>query len=296
VPKILVVDDSLTQLTLLAGMLQERGNTVMTANDGQEAVECLGKELPDLVVTDMQMPNVNGVELIKQMHSTCPLVPTILVTAFGSEELAAEALGTGAANYIAKDHIGSVLPEAAARVIRFAQANAECLDLKGALTRRSFDFTIDCLIERVEPLTCLLIRMLASMNVLHSSDRIRICEAIHYLLFYSIIHGNLEHPISDAPMSNAEAIALVSEKQSDPNTKHLTERVVQLQIDVDQRAARFTVSHDGQNDGLLRAPLPGTPESFVSERGRGMMLMTSVMDEVRIDPSTFDVTLVKYLK
>ncbi|MCA9140598.1 MAG: response regulator [Planctomycetales bacterium] len=294
-PSILVVDDSATQIALINKVLLLEGYTVSTASDGVEALQRLRESTPDLVVTDMQMPEMNGVELIRQMRNQCPLVPAVLITAFGNEDLAAEALGVGAANYISKEHLGILLPDIVDRIVTFAEANAQSLDLKGALTRTSFEFMIDCSVERITPLVSLLVRLLASMNVLHTGDRIRIAEALNYVIFHSIIHGNLEVPVPSVPLAVEEAIALVEERQRDLSTASLTDRFVRLQLDVTDREARFVVSHQGAGPSICHAPLPGTPESFSDERGRGMLLMTSVMNEVFIHPVTNEMTLVKYI-
>jgi CheY-like chemotaxis protein len=243
----------------------------------------------------MEMPEMNGLELIRKMREVCPLVPAVLVTAFGNEHLAAEALGVGAANYISKEHIGVLLPDILQRILMFTEANAESLDLKGTLDRSSFDFLLDCSIERITPLVCLQLRLLAAMNVLHTGERIRIAEALNYLLFYSIVHGNLEVPVDATPISIERAIAMVQSKRDDEATRRMSERNVTMRLEVTDRQARYAVTHQGNGQSIHHAPLPGTPQSFADERGRGMLLLTSVMNEVFIDPYTYDVTMVKYI-
>lgn len=294
-PNVLVVDDSATQATQIAAILKHRGADVRTAGNGVEALAALQEQLPDVVVTDMQMPELNGVELIRKMQSDFPLVPSILVTAFGSEGLAAEALGVGAANYISKEHLQILLPEMVRRVADYERANSDSLFLKGSLNRRAFDFILDCSIERIAPLTSLLIRLLAAMNVLHTGDRIRIAEALHYLLFHSIVYENLEHPVDTSPISLDDAIRLVESKRGDEATRELAERNVSLNLEINDREARFVVTHEGSGESLHHAPLPGTPQSYSDERGRGMLLLTSVMDEVFLDKAGGCVTLVKYI-
>ncbi len=292
-PDILVVDDSPTQATLMASVLRHRGANVETAVNGVEACDRLGKFVPDLVVTDMQMPEMNGVELIRKMRTAHPLVPAVLVTAYGNEHLASEALGEGAANYIAKEHVAVLLPDMAQRIAQFGKANAESLGLKGALTRKSLEFVLDCSIERITPLASLLVRLLATMNVLHTGDRIRIAEAVHYLIFHAVVHGNLGHPVQPLPIGIEAAEALVEEKRND--TECDLDRNVVIRLDVDHRRVKLSINHEGEGQTFRHAPLPGTPESFSDERSRGMLLMTSVMDEVFIDPSGRGVRLVKYL-
>ena len=295
VTKILVVDDSPTQLLLMTGALQSEDAEVLRATNGVEALQVIKDQSPDLVVTDMQMPEMNGVDLIREMRKACPLTPSILVTAYGSEELAAEALGMGAANYIAKDHVGAMLADTARRLLRLSAANAQALNLKGALRRTRFDFAIDGVLDRIEPLASLVVQLLASMNALRSSDRVRIAETLNYVFFHSILHGNLEVPVRDTPISAQEAAELIAELEKDESAAAKLQRIVSFRMDVNDRRVRFDVSHEGSSQYIHKAPLPGTPESFVSERGRGMMLLTSVMDEVRIDANHYGLILVKFL-
>ena len=90
---ILVVDDSATDRRVAGGLLQRRaGWNIQFAVDGREALGLIADETPDVVLTDLQMPEMNGLELVEAMRQHHPLVPVILMTAQGSESIAAEAL------------------------------------------------------------------------------------------------------------------------------------------------------------------------------------------------------------
>ena len=77
------------------------------ATDGREALEVVGRIDVDLVVTDLRMPEIDGLELVKRLREEHPLVPVILMTARGSEQIAVKALAAGAASYVPKDQIKS---------------------------------------------------------------------------------------------------------------------------------------------------------------------------------------------
>src|SRR5437899_9445028 len=86
---VLVVDDSAVDRLRAEKLLaKDIGLTVRSATNGKEALEQLGRELPDIVITDMQMPEMDGLELVQEIRSKFPAVPVILMTAHGSEELA----------------------------------------------------------------------------------------------------------------------------------------------------------------------------------------------------------------
>lgn len=80
--KILVVDDDLSILRLYKEELEEEGYTVVTASTGVEALEQFEKEVPDLVSLDIQLPDVDGIKLLRQMKEKRPRLPVIMSTAY----------------------------------------------------------------------------------------------------------------------------------------------------------------------------------------------------------------------
>ena len=100
---ILVVDDSLVERVLVEGLLRKDPTyQVQLAANGRVALEVLEKESPDLVVTDLVMPEMDGLELVRTMRNRYPTIPVILMTAYGDESTAVEALESGAASYVPK--------------------------------------------------------------------------------------------------------------------------------------------------------------------------------------------------
>src|SRR5580700_4455501 len=95
----LVVDDSPTQAIELRHRLVVAGFAVRMASNGREALAAVEQELPEIVLTDLQMPEMDGLELVQQLTRRHPGLPIILLTAFGSEEIAVRALRGGAAGY-----------------------------------------------------------------------------------------------------------------------------------------------------------------------------------------------------
>src|SRR6476661_5975259 len=100
---ILVVDATAVDRFLAGSLLEEvPGWHAVYAGDGREALAYLKNAVPHLVLTDLQMPEVNGLELVEAIRHDYPFVPVILMTAHGSEEIAATALQKGAASYVPK--------------------------------------------------------------------------------------------------------------------------------------------------------------------------------------------------
>ena len=99
---ILIVDDEKNYLTILSAVLEEEGFEVLTALSGQEALEIYKTSDLDLVVTDMKMPEMDGIALLENIKQLDPDLPVMMMTAHGTIDKAVEAMQKGAYNYILK--------------------------------------------------------------------------------------------------------------------------------------------------------------------------------------------------
>jgi two-component system response regulator PilR (NtrC family) len=102
VEKILVVDDEQSLRDVLSIMLKRAGYAVTSAMDGEEAIELLNKEIFDLVITDLRMPKIDGMEVLKAVKSASPETVVLIITAFASADSAVEAMKQGAYDYLTK--------------------------------------------------------------------------------------------------------------------------------------------------------------------------------------------------
>ncbi len=100
--RILVVDDEESIREFLEIMLKKEGYEVTLAEDGARAKEMMTKRTFDMVISDLQMPNMNGLELLKFVKDTAPDTVFMMITAFGTTETAVEAMKVGAYDYITK--------------------------------------------------------------------------------------------------------------------------------------------------------------------------------------------------
>lgn len=102
VEKILIVDDERSMRDVLSIMLKRAGYEVTVAADGDEAIEQIGKEPFDLVITDLKMPKVGGLEVLKAAKKASSETVVLVITAFASTESAVEAMKCGAYDYLTK--------------------------------------------------------------------------------------------------------------------------------------------------------------------------------------------------
>jgi two-component system, NtrC family, response regulator PilR len=102
--RILVVDDEKIKRVTLADDLAGEGHEVVTAADGQQAAELLDREVFDVLITDLKMPRLDGMELLKRLKANPEHedVAVILMTAYGSIPVAVEAMKLGAFDFVTK--------------------------------------------------------------------------------------------------------------------------------------------------------------------------------------------------
>jgi CheY-like chemotaxis protein len=100
--KVLVVDDDPVVGRSFDRVLSGKGYVVVTAENGQEALNRLGKEEYDLVFTDIRMPGMNGLEVAEQVKARRPWVPVVIVTGYGSDAHEARAEAAGVAGFLNK--------------------------------------------------------------------------------------------------------------------------------------------------------------------------------------------------
>ncbi|HZH03895.1 MAG TPA: sigma-54 dependent transcriptional regulator [Myxococcaceae bacterium] len=100
--KVLVIDDEANLRKVLAAQLRRNGYDVTVAEDGGQGLAEFGKNGADVVITDLAMPKVGGLEVLKQLNASAPDVPVIIITAHGTVDSAVEAIKAGAFDYITK--------------------------------------------------------------------------------------------------------------------------------------------------------------------------------------------------
>ncbi len=100
--RILFVDDDRAGREVALFNLRKAGHKVTAASDGQEGLSLFSPEKFDLVVTDVKMPGISGVDLLRRIRSLAPDVPVLVITAFGNVETAVEAMKAGAYDFIGK--------------------------------------------------------------------------------------------------------------------------------------------------------------------------------------------------
>lgn len=134
--KILIVDDDLSGREWLGIMLKKAGYDVATASGGKEALKMLNDSIYDLIISDIQMPKMSGVELLKHAKEVCPETQVIMITAYASPESRVEAINLGAYDYITKPFNNSEIKLIIKRALENKKLETENLLLKREFRER----------------------------------------------------------------------------------------------------------------------------------------------------------------
>ena len=123
---VLIVDDERGMRDFLKILLEKEGHKVITASRGKKALEILESKVVDLVISDIRMPEISGIELLETIKEKTPDLPVIMITAFASPDDAVQAMKNGAFDYISKpfnvDEIISVIRSATTKSSPHSQA------------------------------------------------------------------------------------------------------------------------------------------------------------------------------
>lgn len=294
-PVILVVDDSKTDRFLVRSLLEQEsmGWILQFAESAEEAVEKLTSEFSfavDVVVTDMMMPGMSGMELVQLIEERSPSVPVILMSGQGSESLAVDAIEAGASSYVPKKELQARL----------------CPTIKQVLMARNSERANDALLESIEDaryrfrfdndpafipaLVSLLQQMAEGMRLLTPESRTQFGVAIDEAVINAIYHGNLELPTDMLPdvrrsLRNGEAVELIESRRKE---SPFVQRGVEVQALLSTDLIEVTIRDDGS--GFDHEALAN------NKANRGITLIKSHVDEVSFNEAGNEIRLVKFRK
>ena len=274
--KLLVVDDSEFEHQVIAGLLRGmEGLHVLHASGGIAALEAIECETPDIVLTDLFMPDMDGLELVQKVHERRPGVPLILMTAFGSEEAAIQALRAGAANYLPKQDLARDLVATVRQVLDVFTVERRRRRLLQCVERRESVFEIGNEPELVGSLVQLLQEEIDGLGVLDRPARIRIRVALQEALTNALYHGNLEVG-SDLRQEDERIFFELAEGRR--LREPYRSRRIRIATHLDRHAATFVIRDEGPGFDTSRIDRPIDPEDLLRIGGRGLLLIRTFMD------------------
>jgi CheY-like chemotaxis protein len=291
--RVLVVEDSPDQARLIAGLVQAGGFTVEVADCGEDAIEAVASRPPDLVATDLILPGLNGLDVVAEVKRRHPLIPVILMTAFGSDEIATRALREGAASYVPKKRVRDDLVPTIRDTLAVAQARHEHVRMLRNLQGSEHRFVLENDVDLIPPLVAFA-QDAARAFVVDTDDTewMQVGVALREALVNAIHHGNLE---VDSELREAGGEAYVRQVEQRLKQKPYCDRRIHVTLKLTRADLVCVVRDEGPGFDPARIPDPTHPDNLQRVSGRGLFLIWTFMDDVSHNETGNQITMVKQL-
>lgn len=288
---VLIVDDSITQRTHMAAILRDDGLEAETVSDAAEAISQIAKRPPSIVITDLEMPGMSGLDLVQTLRGTNPSLPVILTTSRGSEDVAADALRQGAASYVPKRLISRTLATVVRQVMSASEVIRSVRSMGKFATRSSITLCIGNDESLVAKVIARLELTLIELGTFDEGCRMQVAMALDEALLNAIVHGNLEVPSTLREEGDGSGYGnLIDERR---NTEPYASRRVTVSLDATLESATFKIRDDGPGFDPQEICDATDEEHIDGMGGRGMLMIHAFMDQVTHNARGNELTLVK---
>ncbi|QDU96477.1 ATP-binding response regulator [Lignipirellula cremea] len=289
--KILVVDDTHMARIQVGGLLAVCANwETVFAKDGQEALECIAADHFDLVLTDLVMPVMGGLELVERIKKLHPQMPVILMTSQGNEHIASDALRAGAASYIPKRMLGDNLVSTVRSVLDVCHERTSYSRIGPYLRSNRLQFVIGNDGGLISPLVHVLQEQMLNEAIVDESERIRVAIALEEALSNALYHGNLE---LSSELRESENDLYFEVAQQRRQIAPYLGRSILIEAIRNQEEVRIMIRDEGPGFDPTNLPDPTDPENLEKVHGRGLLLIRTFMDKVIHNDRGNEITLVK---
>jgi CheY-like chemotaxis protein len=289
--RILIVDDDELPRSALAAMLSSRGYTVTDVESGEEALAAVAGNGYDLVITDVMMPGMNGVDLLKAIKEERPALPVIMISGKANMEVTIEALRAGAINFVRKPYDDTEIVGIIERSV-LASIRARDVQMVMPYVQEHKKIVLPSRVAYIRGAVSYLTNGLDLLGLFGPATAQKIILALDEALSNAVEHGNLEVPShSKADVEGMESYRrLVASREADPR---YGERTVTVESSIGRGELRVTVTDQGPGFEHADLPDPRDPANLFRTHGRGILLIKLSMDEVHFNEKGNSITMVK---
>lgn len=263
--RIMVVDDEDLVRDLLSRYLDKLGYEVLLAEDGSRALGLYQESPVDLVLSDVRMPRLDGLQLLVALKGVNPRLPVVLISGHGEVETVVQALKAGADNFLAKPLRMDILARVMEQSLSVAWTAPHGLS-QGMHVHQSTMISAPSRKEMVH-------------------------EVVQVVAQSAVSTGYCQYDLD-----NNLKLALVEGVTNAMEHGNRWDARLAVAIQVEMTADRLRVSIADQGPGFQVSALPDPTceEQLICERGRGVFLMRAIMDEVSFSPAGNCVTMTKW--
>lgn len=275
--KILLAEDNVTACAILSHVIKQLGYEVVTAHDGEQALEIYRTQSVDVVLTDVQMPVMGGFELLQAIREDDSDTLIIIITALGSSDTAIKALQFGANNFIRKP----VSPQELTRILQKYTSVVEqrqiSHELDGMITRRAFTMEIDNRRDYSTRVAQFLVSQVP--HELKGKGPLHVVLGLDELIANAIEHGNMgisSEEKEKALIRSDGLIRLYEKRLTDPV---VSQRRVRIDFTMEKgRYCEWVITDEGEGFDYSKLPDPLEAGAITKQTGRGIFLSRMIFD------------------
>jgi CheY-like chemotaxis protein len=288
--KILVVDDNKEDRELAAECLREHGMIPVFATNGREAVIAIERENPDAILTDLHMPEMGGLELVRFVRSNYVRLPVVLMTSQGSEDSAISALRAGALSYVPKASLRKNLCDVMAMVVAAVEEMRYRERTRTLLDKSEATFLLGYESDGPSALISHLEGNLRQINFCDDTELFQIGTALAEAISNAVDHGNLE---LDSRLRENGAGAYSNLRQERSGQTPYRDRRVRVTERLAPDCVEYRVLDQGKGFDVASVPDPLQSNCLLKVSGRGLLLVRTFMDEVTFNGAGNEVTMTR---
>ncbi len=287
---ILVVDDNAEDREVAGGCLSDHGVKAIYAQNGREALKILETRCPDAVLTDLHMPEMDGLELVEYMRMHHSSVPVVLMTANGSEQAAVDALKAGALSYVPKKDLKTDLCDAMYVVLGAVETTRHREQSRCLLEKTESHFLLGYEKDGCAAMVSYCQNNLTLFNFCDETGLFQISTALTEAINNAIDHGNLD---LDSALREGGGDSYARQRQERVLEAPYRDRRVRIRERLTPDEVSYVVEDEGAGFDLSTVPDPTDPENLLKASGRGLMLIRTFMDDVTFNDAGNKITMVK---
>ena len=277
---ILLVEDEHLQLEMMEDYFNMEGYKTFAARSGDEALDVVMNESVDIVVSDMQMPRMNGLELVCRLNEVNPELPIILVTGYGTVETAIEAMKNGAADFLLK-------PVKLEKLEITVKVNLEkMIDSQKQEELMPFmngDIFYNLPVSRYHLLGALatkLAKIVTEYGFIESKKRYAIKTVMYEAVSNSMFHGSLGVLSEGLREEDSDDSAFMDEVIRRAESQDFAHKSILVKSAIEKEKLTITILDEGFGfDWLLKLSEADDPENLFRPYGRGLMIIKRLMGE-----------------
>ncbi len=290
--KVLIVEDDYASRLFLESLLESNNFTFRSASNGIEGLNIFDEYHPDIILTDIQMPIMDGLELLEAVRDKKTDAIVIIITAFGTENYAIQALHLGANNYLKKPVSSQDLLKLLKKYQAFINSKYSPDALPGSLINRTFKLEFHSEFNKIPKIVDKII--LESNLVVDDNIRVNIELGLVELITNAIEHGNLtitydekQHALNEGNLDE-----LYKER-----TDNIQYRLRKIFVDFLENPdfVQWTVTDEGNGFDWRQLPDPTDQNHILELNGRGIFISKFLFDEIEYNQKGNSVTARKYI-